>query len=174
MKVVVARLGRPHGLSGQVALDVRTDNPSGRLLPGAEFATDRAGLGRLTLESVRQDAKGWLARFAQIPDRTAAEAARGTAILIEAEPGTEADAWYPHELAGLPVILPDGSQAGTVAGIERRPAQDLLRVAEPGGGEALVPLVRAIVTEVDLTVGRVLLDPPRGLLAAWPAEAGDT
>jgi 16S rRNA processing protein RimM len=175
VNVVVARLGRARGLAGELALELHTDAPGARLAPGAVFLTDPPAVGPLTLVRARQEPKGWFARFEEIRDRTAAEAARGAELLIPAAAAEEPDAWYPHELKGLRVELPDGRVAGTCAGVEHLPAQDLVRVREPGGGVALVPFVRALVPVVDVAGGRIVVDPPAGLLAVRPLpEADDT
>jgi 16S rRNA processing protein RimM len=163
-----------------VALEVRTDSPHERLVPGTRFAADAGPVAALTLLAVRPETKGWFARFAELPDRTAAEAARGTRLLVDAdsrpvrddhaqEPDApEPDAWYPHQLRGCSVFLPDGTAAGEVAGVIHGPAQDLLEIREVAGGMALVPFVRALVPLVDVEARRVVVDPPAGLLAVRP------
>ena len=108
-----------------------------------------------------------------VADRTAAEALRGTPLLAEADSSDEEDAWYPHELVGLRAELADGTVVGQVAGLEHLPAQDALVVVEPDGTRSLVPFVRAIVPVVDVPAGRVVLDPPAGLLAALDAPDTD-
>jgi 16S rRNA processing protein RimM len=157
-------------VKGEVSLEIRTDWPAGRLVAGASFATDRAGLGRLTLLGVRHEAKVWLARFAGVGDRSAAEELRGVGLL--AEEAAEPDAWYPHELRGLNVVLPDGRAAGRIRGVVHGPVQDLLEVDEPSGRTALIPFVEALVPVVDVAGGRIVVDPPAGLLAAFPDDAG--
>lgn len=162
--LVVARIGAARGLRGEVRLDVRSDDPDRRLVPGATFATDPPQAGPLTLGSVRRERGGWLAVFAEAADRSAAEGLRGVALLAPpTEP--EEDAWYPHELVGVAVELADGTLVGQVEGIEHRPAQDVLVVRERTGDLTLVPFVRAIVPLVDPAAGRIVLDPPDGLLA---------
>lgn len=164
MEVIVARLGRAHGLRGELRLDVRTDAPERRLAVGAVLATEPATAGPLTVTRLRLDGGVWYAAFAEVLDRTAAEALRGVALLAPAESGEE-DAWYPHELSGLRVELRDGTEVGRVEGLEHLPAQDLLVVRERTGERTLVPFVRAIVPVVDVAGGRVVLEPPGGLLA---------
>jgi 16S rRNA processing protein RimM len=169
--VAVARIGRPRGLKGEVSLEIRTDDPEGRLAPGAVLATDPPERGPLTVVSARRDPKGWSAVFAEAGDRDAAEALRGAVLMGPAAPAEE-DAWYPDELEGLVALLPDGTVAGEVVGVEALPAHDALKVREADGAIALVPLVRAIVPVVDVPGGRVVLDPPFGLLAVRPADDG--
>ncbi|MBD7918897.1 ribosome maturation factor RimM [Cellulomonas sp. Sa3CUA2] len=168
MLLTVARIGRPHGLRGEVALDVRTDAPQERLVVGARFATEPAAAGPLVVAQVR-DAQGrWYATFEQASDREGAEALRGVALVVESddEPHDD-DGWYPHELVGLRAEhVADGRLLGEVVGLEHLPAHDVLVLREPDGARTLVPFVEAIVPVVDVAGSRVVLDPPGGLLAA--------
>ena len=169
MELVVARIGRAHGLRGEVVLDLRTDDPEARLAVGATLATQPPAAGPLTVTRVRLHQDRWLVTFAEAADRTAAEALRGVELVVEADASDEEDAWYPHELRGLRAELTDGTVVGEVVALEHLPAQDALLVAEtlPDGTtvRTLVPFVRAIVPVVDVAGGRVVLDPPGGLLA---------
>ena len=165
MELTVARIGRAHGLRGEVRLDVRTDDPASRLQVGERLTTVPASAGPLTLDGVRTQNGAWYVRFAEASDRTAAEALRGVELVVEVHASDEEDAWYPHELAGLRAELADGTVVGTVEGLDPSPAHDLLVVRETGGERTLVPFVRAIVPVVDVPGGRVVLDPPGGLLA---------
>lgn len=172
MLLTVARIGRPHGLRGEVALDVRTDAPEERLVVGARFATEPAAAGPLEVERVR-DANGrWFVTFAHVGDRAAAEALRGVALVVDPDDDPDDDdAWYPHELVGLRAEhAADGRVLGEVVGLEHLPAHDVLVVREPDGARTLVPFVEAIVPVVDVAGGRVVLDPPGGLLAADAAN----
>ena len=170
MELTVATLGRAHGLRGEVSLDVRTDTPAHRFVEGAVLRTDPASAGPLTILRVRTLGERWYVTFTEAQDRDAAEALRGVALVIDAETSDEEDAWYPHELAGLRAERADGSLVGEVVGLEHLPAQDALVLLETGGQRTLVPFVRAIVPVVDVAGGRVVLDPPAGLLAADGTE----
>lgn len=168
MELVVARIGRAHGLKGEVSVELRTDDPESRLGVGAVLRTEPAGAGPLTVTAVRVHQDRWLVKFAEAPDRSAAEALRGVELVVDADASDEEDAWYPHELRGLRAELLDGTVVGEVAGLEYLPAHDALVVREPlptGTVRTLVPFVRAIVPVVDVAGGRVVLDPPGGLLA---------
>ena len=168
MQLTVARIGRAHGLRGEVALDLRTDDPERRLAVGQVLDTDPAGAGPLTVAATRAQHGKWYASFAEVPDRTAAEALQGTELVVDADADDdEEDAWYPHELVGLRAEHVDGRVLGTVAGLEHLPAHDVLVLEEAGTGvRTLVPFVHAIVPVVDVPGGRVVLDPPGGLLAS--------
>jgi len=165
MDLVVARIGRAHGLKGEVSVELRTDIPEERLAAGAALRTDPVSAGPLTVASTRVDSGRWYVRFDEASDRTAAEGLRGVLLVVDEDASDEDDAWYPHELEGLRAERPDGSPVGVVAGFEHPPAQDLLLVREPGGTIARIPFVAALVPVVDVAGGRVVVDPPYGLLA---------
>jgi 16S rRNA processing protein RimM len=165
VQLAVGTVGRAHGLRGEVAVDVRTDRPDERFAVGRALASDR---GTLVVTGARRQGVRWYLTFEGVGDRTAAEGLRGTELRVELEESPEPaedDAWYPHELAGLRVELTDGTVVGEVTGLEHLPAQDALVVRESNGTESLVPFVRAIVPVVDVPGGRVVIDPPAGLLA---------
>lgn len=171
MLLTVARIGRAHGLRGEVALDLRTDDPAARLAVGAVLPTEPAAAGPLTVAGTRQQHDRWYVRFAEADDRTAAEALRGVELVANvAAEGEDEDAWYPHELAGLRAEHVDGRVLGEVTGLEHLPAHDVLVLREPDGARTLVPFVHAIVPVVDVPGGRVVLDPPGGLLASDAAN----
>ncbi|MCC2319190.1 ribosome maturation factor RimM [Cellulomonas chengniuliangii] len=166
MQLIVARIGRALGLRGEVALDVRTDTPEERLAVGAVLQTVPAGVGPLTVERSRVQHGRWNVTFAEVSDRDAAEALRGVELVVEEDESDEDDAWYPHELAGLRAEHVDGRVLGEIIGLEHLPAHDSLLLRETSGARTLVPFVRAIVPVVDVPGGRVVIDPPGGLLAS--------
>ena len=165
----VATIGAARGLTGQVRLQVHTDDPESQLAPGAQLTTEPAEAGPLRVASLRRVQERWHATFAGVSDRAAAEALRGVVLLAPPQPD-EPDAWYPHQLLGLRAERADGTLLGTVDGVEHLPAQDALILCEPGGQRTLVPFVTEIVPVVDVRGGRVVLDPPVGLLASDTAE----
>lgn len=167
-QVRVATLGAAHGLNGDVRLQLHTDNPASRLVPGARFTTDPREAGPLELTAVVERNGATYARFAGHPDRTAVEALRGVVLL--ADPDVEDDAWYPDQLAGLEARRPEGAVIGTIIGVQHLPAHDALVLREPDGARTLVPFVTAIVPTVDLEGRFVVIDPPLGLLAADALE----
>ena len=165
MTLVVGRVGRAHGLAGEVSVSVRTDAPEQRFARGAVF---ELGTGRrVTVAGTRWHREALLVRFAEVGDRNGAEALRGTllTVAVESLPAYEdPDEYHDHQLVGLRAELADGTPAGTVRDVLHGPAGELLVVAREGRADALVPFVRDIVPTVDLTAGRVLLTPPEGLL----------
>lgn len=162
--VVVARIGKAHGLKGEVTVQVHTDVPEERFVPGAQFATDPASRGPLTLRTARVHNGIQLLAFDEAADRTAAEGLRGIKLLAAPDEVSEDDAWYEEDLLGFDVVLVDGTKVGVVKGLESREVQDLLVVDGVQGYDILVPFVEEIVPEVDEEERRVILTPPPGLL----------
>lgn len=227
MQLVVGRVTRPHGVRGEVSVEVRTDDPDLRFSVGRVMATDPAAAGPLTVESIRWHSGRLLIRFDGIADRTQAEELRGTWLTLdsaEAGPTGDPDEFHDHELIGLAVVTTSGEPVGRVTDV-RHFGQDLLVIepaparspagpeagpdeagpdeggpagvgpvpagpaqagrgpggpalagrARPGGGlgtELLVPFVAAIVPEVDVAAGRLVIDPPPGLLELGTGTAG--
>jgi 16S rRNA processing protein RimM len=165
VQVVVARIGKAHGLRGEVTVQVLTGAPDERFVPGATFATEPAAAGPLVLRSARDNNGILLLGFEQVGDRSGAEGLRGTRLLADVlADDDDEEAWYERDLVGLTAVTVDGTELGEVTALESRPAQDLLVLRLVGGREVLVPFVIAIVPEVDVKGGRVVLDPPPGLL----------
>ena len=165
MQVVVARIGKAHGLRGEVTVQVLTGAPDERFVPGATFVTEPAASGPLVLRSARDNNGILLLGFEHTDDRNGAEALRGVKLLAEVlEDDGDDDAWYERDLVGLKAVTVGGDEVGEVTALEPRPAQDLLVLRLTDGREARVPFVTAIVPEVDIAGGRVVLDPPAGLL----------
>ncbi|MGQ0841680.1 ribosome maturation factor RimM [Actinokineospora sp.] len=167
--VAVGRVAKAHGITGELAVDVRTDSPEQRFALGASVtARLRDGTVRtLTIAAARPHSGRLLVRFAEIPDRDAAEPLRGTLLLADQAalpPAEDPDEFYDHELEGLAAVLRDGTRVGTVREVTHGLGGELLVVDRADGGELLVPFVQAIVPEVDVAGGRVVLDPPDGLI----------
>jgi 16S rRNA processing protein RimM len=179
LRLVVARIGRAHGIKGEVTIDVRTDAPVERFAPGtvlhvADRGVDRTPAGRpatLTVETVRDHNGTLLLGFAGVRDRNQAEELRGTVLEADLpEASDEPDAWYDHELVGLAAVDPSGVALGEVVAVEHPGAQDLLVVRRPDGIRRLVPFVAAIVPTVDVAGRTVVIDAPPGLIHDLPDE----
>ncbi|MGW6357020.1 ribosome maturation factor RimM [Streptomyces sp. NPDC055092] len=167
MQLVVARIGRAHGIKGEVTVEVRTDEPELRLGPGAVLATDPASTGPLTIETGRVHSGRLLLRFEGVRDRTAAEALRNTLLIAEVDPEElpeDEDEYYDHQLMDLDVVTTDGVEVGRITEISHLPSQDLFIVERPDGSEVMIPFVEEIVTEIDLEEQRAIIDPPPGLI----------
>ncbi|MBU7596139.1 ribosome maturation factor RimM [Streptomyces sp. P38-E01] len=168
MQLVVARIGRAHGIKGEVTVEVRTDEPEQRLGPGAVLHTDPAERGPLTIETGRVHSGRLLLRFEGVRDRTGAEAIRNTLLIADIDPEDtpeDPEEYYDHQLIDLEVVTTEGVVVGRIEEIAHLPAQDLLIVRRADGGEVLVPFVTEIVPEIDLDEQRAVIDPPPGLLA---------
>lgn len=173
--IVVGRVGRPHGIRGDVTIEVRTDVPQRRFAVGAVLGREGGG-DPLTVAAVHWHSGRLLIRFDGVEDRSAAEALRDVLLTIDlAEAGSpvdddedaESDAgdtWWDRDLVGLEAVTTAGSSLGRVTDVIHAPAGDLLAVGRPDGGEHLVPFVREIVPTVDPAAGRIVVDPPPGLL----------
>jgi 16S rRNA processing protein RimM len=178
VEVVVGRIGRPHGLRGEVTVDVRTDEPERRFARGSTLRAEpppgsASSFRSLTVAGSRRHQAVLLVTFEELTDRTAAEGARGivlhASIPADASPD-DPDEYYDHQLVGLAAYDEDGTALGTVAGLVHGGAQDLLRVDTPDGREALVPFVKALVPEVDVAGGRVVIADRPGLVTPFPDE----
>jgi 16S rRNA processing protein RimM len=167
MLLVVGRIGRAHGLRGEVLVDVRTDEPEARMAPGAVLLTDPSAAGPLTVADGRVHSGRLLLHFAGVADRTAAEALRGVLLLAEVDPDVlpeDDEEWYDHQLVGLDAVRADGTALGEVREVLHLPGHDVLAVTTPDGREVLVPFVTEIVPEVDIAANRIVVTPPPGLL----------
>ena len=170
MDLVAGRVVKAHGISGEVVVEVRTDDPDARFAPGTTLhAQPRGGGPRRTyvIESAREHGGRLLVRLAGVDDRSAADALRGTVFLVDTQdlpPIEDPDEFYDHQLEGLRVVTTDGRLVGNVNEVLHTPAGELLSVTSETGGEVLVPFVSAIVTEVSLERQTIEIDPPDGLL----------
>jgi 16S rRNA processing protein RimM len=169
MQLVVGRISRPHGVRGELAVDVRTDDPELRLAVGAVLVTEPTAAGPLTVERIRWHSGRLLVTFTGVQDRNGADELRGVLLLVdsdELEDVADPDEFRDHQLIGLAVIGPDGETVGEVTDVLHY-GQDLLVVSGTGkrsGSEIMIPFVTAIVPEVDLASGLLRIDPPAGLL----------
>ena len=169
VEVLVGRVGRAHGLSGDVVVDVRTDEPERRFAAGTQFTTSS---GRLTVQATHWHGRRLLVRFAEISDRTTAEAVRGVELALEVpadERPADPEEFYDHQLVGLAARTLDGSPVGKVTEVLHLPGQDVLAVRTPGGEVGLVPFVRELVPTIELEARRLTVTDQAGLL---PAEDG--
>jgi 16S rRNA processing protein RimM len=175
-EVVVGRIGRAHGIRGEVSVEPRTDEPERRFASGAVLGARSpdgsapSGTGRpssLTVQRSRWHQSRLLVTFAEVDDRTAAESLRGLALVVDIDPDEVPDdpeEFYDHQLIGLAVFTTDGVRAGEVSDVVHGTAQDLLAVSTVEGREVLVPFVSALVPLVDVRAGRVEVADRPGLL----------
>ena len=153
-RVILAAVAGAHGVGGEVRLKIFAEALDSLKRHETLFAGDRA----LTLESVKPGSAGAIARFAEVTDRTAAEALRGTLLSVprDALPPLAEGEYYHADLIGLPCESVDGGALGTVVAVEDFGAGDLLEIERPDGKRALIPFRPGIA---DLEPDRVVADP---------------
>jgi 16S rRNA processing protein RimM len=169
MELVVGRVARAHGVTGEVVVDIRTDDPDTRFAPGTTLRArpSRGGPERdYVVDSAREHSGRLLVRLDGVADRNAAEALKGTVFIVDTAdlpPIEDPDEFYDHQLEGLQVVTTTGTTVGSVAEVLHTAAGELLSVSSEDG-EVLVPFVSAIVTSVSLADHTIEIDPPEGLL----------
>ncbi|AXE38521.1 Ribosome maturation factor RimM [Acidipropionibacterium virtanenii] len=172
VEVVVARIGRPHGLRGEMTVRLSTDEPDRRFTPGSRLVL--GGSGRvLTVDSWRRASGSVLLRFTEVGDRTAAEAIQGEELSarVDADERPEApEEYYDRQLRGLQARDSRGQPLGRVTAVIHMPAQDLLAI-DVDGTERLVPFVAELVPQVDLAAGTLTVADVGGLVDDDAEEA---
>jgi len=169
MDLVVGRVVKAHGVTGEVVVEIRTDDPHTRFAPGTTLRGKPPKGGPecdYVIDSVREHGGRLLVQLDGVLDRTAAESLRGTVFVVDSEnlpPINDPDEFYDHQLEGLRVLTTEGRPVGTVAEVLHTAAGELLSVRS-GDKEVLVPFVSAIVTSVSLPDQTIEIDPPEGLL----------
>jgi 16S rRNA processing protein RimM len=168
VQVTVGRIGRPHGIRGDVVVGVRTDEPELRFAKGSRLDTDPVVVGPLTVAGIRWHSGILLVRFAGVDDRDAAAELGGTWLYVDSATfpaSDDPDEFHDTDLVGLSVRTVAGIVVGTVSDVFHH-GQDMLSIspAERGKPEILVPFVKSIVPEVDVPSGYLVIDPPEGLL----------
>jgi 16S rRNA processing protein RimM len=175
--VIVGRIGRAHGIKGEVGLIVQTDEPDRRFADGAKLVTTATPPRTLTVDSSRWHSGRLLVKFAEATDRTAAEQLRNLELQAEIEEDErpeDSEEYYDRELIGLAVRTTDGVEAGEVIDVVHLPSQDLLEIRRPAGNAVLVPLVAELVPEIDLGSRYVVVADRPGLLDPEGAEVVPT
>ena len=164
--LVVGRVERPHGISGEVSVSIRTDFPE-RFVSGAQLVWQRGEEIRdLRIASARPHTGSMLLRFDGVADVAAARALAGGDLCVAASEAHPAppDFYYEHEVRGWTCEDTSGRRLGEAAGLERAPGAPLLSVEIAPGKIALVPFVHGIVVSIDRDARRIVLDPPEGLM----------
>ncbi|WP_315105148.1 ribosome maturation factor RimM [uncultured Microbacterium sp.] len=177
----VGRLVKAHGLKGALKLELYTDNPERRFVPGAAFTLQVPEASpwhgkEIVIREYRVMNGNPVVFFEDVDDRNAAESlVRAILWMDQDEDETEDNAWFDHQLVGLDVVR-DETVVGRVVRVEHLPAQDLLIVKPSTGGtdEVMVPFVEAIVPTVDVAAGRVIVTPPAGLFEELPESEDGT
>jgi 16S rRNA processing protein RimM len=167
---MVGRIVKPHGIRGELTVDPSTDSVDLRFAVGAVlFVTARDGsvVRSLTVAAARPHSGRLLVTFEDVDGRDAADALRGAVLAAhttDLPPPADPEEFYDHQLEGLAVLTVAGAPVGAVREVVHGAGGDLLVVDRAEGGEVLVPFVRQLVPEVDVPGGRIVVDPPPGLL----------
>lgn len=195
MRLIVGRIAKPHGIRGEVLVEVRTDEPGARFAVGSTLVVDPTGLQpvaliagaamaraagggvdgaqawrvpeTLTIVAARPHQDRYIVLFKGIPDRNTADALRGALLAVDrsvVSQSDDPDEFSDHDLVGLVAVDVNGERLGAIVRVDHALSSDLLVLRQPSGKTSLVPFVKAIVPEVDLAAGRVVLTPPEGLL----------
>lgn len=175
----VGRLTKAHGLKGAIKLELFTDEPERRFVPGATFSLQVPPTSPWHGKTLKVSELRWynghpVGFFEGVSDRTTAETLVKAILWVDQDDAEELadDTWYDHQLIGL-AVQRDGVTLGTVLRVEHLPAQDLIVVAMPDG-EVFVPFVKAIVPAVDTAAGVITVTPPTGLFEPIPDDETDT
>lgn len=165
MQLVVARIGRAHGVLGEATIEVRTDQPEDRFYIGSVLATEPTTFGPLTITSVRDHNGTLLLGFKGVSDRNQVEELRDVLLLAEVdiEADSTEDDFHVQQLLQCQVSTQDGLDIGLVTDVINLPGQDVLAV-DYNGREVLIPFVKAIVPIVDVKNRKITVVPPAGLL----------
>jgi len=165
MLLVVARIGRAHGVNGEATIEVRTDLPEERFIVGSVLVTEPSSFGPLTITSVRNHNGTLLLGFKEVKDRTAVEKLRDVLLLadVDISEGGDEDNFHIQELLGCRVVTDTGVEVGIMTDLVQLPGQDLLAV-DHNGREILIPFVLEIVPEIDVENKVIIITPPEGLL----------
>jgi len=166
MRVVVGRIGRPHGIRGEVTIEPRTDEPDVRFAPGAVLFVDHP-CKTLVVESLHWHSGRILLAFEGVETRNDAEELRNLLLEVERdadETPDDPDEYYDSALIDCAVQLADGTAIGTVTDVVHLPSQELLAVRTVDDREVLIPFVTEIVPTVDINGRLITITPPPGLL----------
>ena len=153
-RVALAAIAGAHGISGEVRLKLFAEGVDSLKRHKQVMAGERA----MTLVSIKPGSIGAIARFAEVGDRNAAEALRGTLLTVprSALPPLGEGEYYHADLIGLPCESPTGDPLGKVVAVENFGAGDILEIERPDGRRTMVPFREGVA---DLVGGRIVADP---------------
>lgn len=160
--VAVGRVGRPHGIRGEVGVLVLSEVP-GRFDPGeAVWLED----GRqLTVEGSKPHRSGLLVKFREVADRTQAEALRSALLVVpeSMSPELPEGSWWDHRIQGCSVQTDTGRQLGTVQEVIHTAANDVWSAVDEDGTETLIPVLKDVLVSVDIEGKRIVVREIPGL-----------
>lgn len=165
MRLAVARIGRPHGIKGEVTVETLTDRPEERFVEGFTLECDSPLHQVLEISRVRVHQGTWMLTFTQVADRNEAERLRNSRLYsdVDLNLSDEDESYHVEQLKGLKVQDVDGREIGFVIDVENLPGQDLLKI-ETAKGKRLIPMVQQFIDEIDLVGGRIVVRLPDGLV----------
>lgn len=166
MKLAIARIGRPHGVKGEVTIEVLTDLPDERFFIGAVLESDSSRYPTLEICRVRIHQGIWMLTFNEITDRTMAEQVRNSRVYADVDIHEEVDdgsSFHVEELRGMTVFHHDGTLIGSVLEVQNLPGQDLLEI-ETSRGVRLIPMVHQFIKEIDTEEKKITVEIPEGLV----------
>ena len=162
MQLVVGRIGRAHGVLGEATIEVQTDDPDIRFQIGNKLTLDDGK--QLTIRSSRWHNQILLLAFDGVTDRNQIEELRDQLISSDVDLDSLAPGEYHfQQLIGCEVFQQNGELIGPVDEIVKLPGQDLLSVNR-AGAQVLIPMVKQIIIEIDVSAKKIVVNPPEGLL----------
>lgn len=174
--IILARVGAPHGVKGEVRVKVFSEDMETLTRYGGLQRADRRGELRVSSLRAGKAAGMVVARFEGIDDRGSVEALNGVELGLprSALPKTDEDEFYHADLIGLEARLSDQTLFGVILQVANFGADDLLEIKpEDGGASLYLPFTKAAVPKVDIRQGFVIVDPPAEEIATEQGEALD-
>ena len=168
-RVLLGVVAAPHGVRGLVRIKSYTENPMAVASYGP--LSDESGKKKYRVEALSAARDAVLARIEGVADRTAAEAIRGLRLYVERSALPEAGEreWYEADLIGLPAVGKDGRDWGKVVAFHDFGAGPVMEVSNGRAG-LMLPFTDDAVPEIDVEGGKIVIDPPAGLLAGGQAD----
>jgi len=162
--LAVGKITKPHGLKGEVAVLVLSDNPARFAAGNVVYLEDERPL---TIRSTRANGARLLVTFEGVEDRAASDALKGALLVVpeSALPDLPEGTYWPHQLEGCEIVTETGRSLGTITEVIENPANDLWVATDDQGGETLVPALRDVIVEVDIAGRRVLVREVPGITA---------
>jgi 16S rRNA processing protein RimM len=164
MQLVVGRIGRAHGVRGDLFVEPFTDEPDKRFASGAQLETSDNQF--VTVHDTKWHSGKLVVHFVGVNDRTAAEGLRGLELTADVDPQElpeEEGEYYDRQLVGMDVVM-DGAVIGIINDVIHLPAQDLIEFSMQDDRRILIPFVNEFVPDVDVASNTMTITPPNGLI----------
>ncbi len=164
--LAIGRIKKPHGTKGEVKVDVLTDYPD-KIKPGLEvYVVLPEEQKSLHITAVRSTKEELLIKFEEISDRNQAESLKGEFLQIPLESAEQLpkDTFWQHDIIGLSVFDISGNFLGKVESILRTGSNDVYEIESPQGKKILIPAIKEVVKEINLSESKIVIEPLPGLL----------